>query len=87
MYYGYFFLRLTNHQFISLSFFFLMWTTFKVFIEFFIILLPFLGFMCFFFLICFSATKPVRSSLSDEGLRPHTLHWKAVLTAVLPGKS
>ena len=53
---------------------FLTWIIFKVFIEFFMVLLPlfyiniYMGFM---------ATRHVESWLPNQGLNPHPLHWKA----------
>ena len=49
-------------------FFFLMWIILKVFIEFVTILLLFYVFL---------ATRHVGSQLPQQGLNPHSLHWKA----------
>ena len=50
---------------------FLMWVIFKVFIEFFMVLLP------LFTYIGFMVTRHVESWLPSQGLNPHPLHWKA----------
>ena len=60
-------------NYISLFFlkdFLLMWTIFKVFIEFVTILL-------LFYVFSFLATRRVGSELSDQGLNLYRLLWKA----------
>ena len=51
------------------DFFFLMWTTFTVFIEFATILLP-------FYVLVFLVPRPVGSQLADQGSNLHPRHWK-----------
>ena len=58
--------------FICLLRIFLMWTIFKVFIEFAIIFLQF-----FLYVLFFLAAKHVRSQLPDQRSNLHPLHWKA----------
>ena len=53
------------------TFFFLMWITFKVFIEFVTTLL-------LFYVLVFLAARPVGSQLTDEGSNLTPLHWKVM---------
>ena len=63
--------------FFKIFFFFLMWTIFKVFIEFIIIL--FLFFVCLLVSVfCFSVSvmRPVGSYLPSQGSSPYPLYWE-----------
>ena len=51
--------------------FFLMWITFKVFIEFVTILL-------LFYVLVFLAPRPVGSQLADQGSNLTPLYWKVM---------